>query len=297
MAILLAKRLFAHIGSIHRKKGQQLHQSSLQPVERDVRAMAVPAGTTFQQVGEALDVARHVFADNQTLLFNGDLPARRIETRDCSVDLREFFLMLLIAKNAIDVIQKIVAGSALYGPGRRQFLRQIKNLFDDDVNIAELLSKTLQIRERVVKSVDMIDSHAGKFSRASELENQGVTIAKNLFVLDSHGDQLVDVKKTPVVELFGGHFPKRQTIELFREQLVQEIEALGIAFDAIEPGDVGVDELLDFGAAVKFPEHAFDKDDLIGALADFFLGRKIFQNEQNAEQLDEIGMLAAKLPS
>ena len=111
---------------------------------------------------------------------------------------------------------------------------------------------------------------------ARELEDEGMALAKNFFAFDAHGDQLVDVKKAPIVELFGGNLPKGEPIELFREQFVQKVEALGIAFDAVEPGHVGVDELSDFGAAVKLPQHAFDEDDLVGALAGFFLGRKIF---------------------
>src|SRR5262245_40961385 len=130
--------------------------------------MAISAGDTLEQMGQALDVACHVFPDDQAFLFNGDFLAGSFDPAELSVDLCELFLISLITEDAVGVVQKLIAGGALHRPRRRQFLRQIENLFDNEISIAEFLSKALQIGERIVESVDMIDSYAGDFLLARE---------------------------------------------------------------------------------------------------------------------------------
>ena len=67
----------------------------------------------------------------------------------------------------------------------------------------------------------MIDSKAGEPALARQLDGERVGVAKYLFFLDSKRNQLVDVEKSPVIELFGSDFPKRQPIPLLRQQAVE----------------------------------------------------------------------------
>ena len=58
-------------------------------------------------------------------------------------------------------------------------------------------------------------------------------------VLRADRRQLVDVEEAPVVDLFAGDAPVRQPVGLDGEQVVERVEAVRLAFDAVEGGDDG----------------------------------------------------------
>ena len=93
---------------------------------------------------------------------------------------------------------------------------------------------------------------------------------KNSRVLHAQRDEIVDIEESPIVDLLGGDFPKGQAIMLLRQQPVQLVEAFGIARAAIEARNVFIEKLLDLIVGrIELPEHALDKNDLIGSLPAF----------------------------
>ena len=58
-----------------------------------------------------------------------------------------------------------------------------------------------------------------------KLEHQRMGMAINFFIFHAQGDELVDVEKSPVIELFRRDFPKRQAIPLLREQPIELVES------------------------------------------------------------------------
>src|SRR5262249_41724335 len=113
----------------------------------------------------------------------------------------------------------------------------------------------------------MIDPESVDLSLAHELQNQRVRPAKNLLVLDAHGDQLVDVEEASIIDFFRGDLPERETEKLLGEKLIERIEAFRLAGLAVETRDVSFDEGLDVGVGgIKLPQHALDEADLRRAI-------------------------------
>ena len=91
-------------------------------------------------MGQAFDISSHVLADDEPFFLTRDLRTRSFHITESCVGLSKFFLVPAIAENAVGVIQEIIAGSTLHRPRRRQVLLQVENLFDHQVNIAQLLA-------------------------------------------------------------------------------------------------------------------------------------------------------------
>ena len=125
-------------------------------------------------------------------------------------------------------------------PLRRQLFVEAENLLDGQVHIAGFAPQSLQIAERIVETVDVIDPEAGELAFARELDDQRVGMAKNFFIFDAQRNQLVDVEKSPIIELFRGDFPKRQPIPLLRQQPIEQVETFRLAGGAVESADIVV---------------------------------------------------------
>src|SRR5581483_2865823 len=259
---------------------------------RDVGGVAVAARYPLQQKRQALDVAGHVQANNEPLFFHHQRRAAGVQAGEALVDLAEAAALGARAENAVQIMQEFVAGGALDRPVRRQLFVRAENFFDDQINVAGLAAQPLEIGQRIVETVHVIDPEAGDLAGGGQLENQFVRGAKNFFVLNPDRDQLVDVEKSPVIDLLRGDFPERQPIPLLRQQPVEQVEAFRVAFDAVEARDAGVEMIANGGrGAVKLPEHLLDETDLIGALGALLSGREIFERVDHAEKLDVVGLL------
>src|SRR6185369_7300356 len=163
----------ADIAAIDRKKSQHLYQRALQAVQSHIRGVTVAARDRFQQARQAVDVARHVFAHNQALFFEGELVTRALLAGEAAVDLREFLSVRARAEYAANIVEKLVAGGALDGPGRQLFIEG-ENFFHDDIDVGQLTAQTVQVGGRVVEAVDVIYSQAGEQPFARKLQNQSM---------------------------------------------------------------------------------------------------------------------------
>ncbi len=63
----------ADVGPVYWKYCQDFGQGSLQRCESYVASMAVPAGDILQELGEVVDVARHIFLDHQFFVVAHDI--------------------------------------------------------------------------------------------------------------------------------------------------------------------------------------------------------------------------------
>ena len=74
-----------------------------------------------------------------------------------------------------------------------------------------------------------------------------VRVREDRGILDPQPGQRVDVEEPPVVDLVEGRAPVGQAIRLHFQQLVQRIEALGLAGFAVEDRDHRLDRVADGG--------------------------------------------------
>ena len=74
---------------------------------------------------------------------------------------------------------------------------------------------------------------------AIQLEQQRVRCVEDIVELDADSDQRVDVEEAPVVDLVRGDPPVGETVGLGLDQLVQEVEAPGIARGPAEGPEPG----------------------------------------------------------
>ena len=70
--------------------------------------------------------------------------------------------------------------------------------------------------------------------RPDQPEDERMGRLKDLRVLHADGAQAVDVEEPAVIDLLSGHAPVREAVDLLVHELVQEIEALRIAFCPVE---------------------------------------------------------------
>src|SRR5689334_7283981 len=120
-------------------------------------------------------------------------------------------------------------------------------------------------------------------------------VMKDSFVLDLQRDQLVDIEESSIIELLRRNFPERKPIMLLRQQAVEKIEAFRVARHSIEGRQIDIEMLFDFRrSVVELPKHAFDEQDLLGAVAVFLRRGNIFERVKNAEKFDEIEIVGAE---
>ncbi len=76
----------AEVGAIDGKESQHLDKSPLEAVHGDVAAVAVPGGDILEQVGEIVEVAEHMFFDDELLFGVGHLCVGFAQPRMTPVD-------------------------------------------------------------------------------------------------------------------------------------------------------------------------------------------------------------------
>ncbi len=199
------------------------------------------------------------------------------------VEAGQGILVILSAKNAVELHQRLVARGALNRPGAGQGFLGFKNFFDHNVGVAQAIAQPFEIGGGVVQPVDVVDAHTVKLADFYHLVNQAVGLLKHLGVVDLEADQLVDGKKSAVVEFFRAHLPKRQTVELFSQQLIEQIKAAGLVGGAVKNHQVLVDKFAYLVAVlVNVPEQAFGKLGLVAVLAPGEIDDRIFDQVENA---------------
>ena len=93
----------------------------------------------------------------------------------------------------------------------------------------------------------MIDAQSRHQPLADEAHHEPVCLGEDVGILHADGRQVIDVEEPAVVDLLSGHAPVGQPVRLVHEQVVEQIEAAGVARRAIESSDVVLDEGGDLG--------------------------------------------------
>src|SRR5262245_57425552 len=99
----------------------------------------------------------------------------------------------------------------------------LQNLFDYDPGLRCGAPQPLQVLERIMQAVDMIDAHAVQRTFSQPAQDKAVRVAKNLLIFHPQANQAVDVEEAPVAEVAPCGAPERQPVVLAFEHLMQKI--------------------------------------------------------------------------
>ena len=107
-----------------------------------------------------------------------------------------------------------------------------------------------EVVQGVGEAVGVVDAQADHAPLADPAEDQAVDVLEDQLVLDPDAGQLGDVEEPPVVDLLGRDPPVREAVHLVFEQVVEAVEAPGVAGRPLERRDVLVDEGAEAGVPV-----------------------------------------------
>ena len=150
------------------------------------------------------------------------------------------------------------------------------------LEIAVLL-QALQIRDRVVEAVHVVDPHPRHLTLPDQPEQELVGLVEHGLVLHPDGGQGVDVEKPAVVDLLRRHPPEGKAVHLVAQQPVQEVEARRLSLGPVEDDHVLVDEGCHFGTLLAELPEAF-LDDFLLAMALRLLFRVLFRGRRQVLQ-------------
>ena len=182
---------------------------------------------------------------------------RRPEPREAVVDVVHRAFVASVDEETVHLYEKVVAGRSVNRPAWQQLV-EAQNLLDDHEERPLVRAyigphgagaglDARQIVARVVESIDVIDAKAVHEPFAQQLEHEAVDTVEHGRIFHTDRGQLVDVEKTPVVDLLRGDPPMREPIGLLGEQRVEPVEAPGIATGAVEQCDQPLDVPADGG--------------------------------------------------
>ena len=107
----------------------------------------------------------------------------------------------------------------------------------------------VQISERIAQAIDVIDAQSGERIFRDQAQNEAVSGLKYNWIFDPNSDQISDGEEAAIIDALIQVLPERQLVILFREQTLQETKTAGIAFFAVDVGDIFLDKVRDFSAA------------------------------------------------
>src|SRR5690242_21318369 len=91
----------------------------------------------------------------------------------------------------------------------------------------------------------MVDATAADEALPHALQQQLMRLLEHRLILHADRGKIVDVEKSPIIDLLRGHLPGGEPIRLFVEERVEEIEAFRTAAFAVEDADIVRDERSD----------------------------------------------------
>src|SRR5207302_3998863 len=86
----------------------------------------------------------------------------------------------------------------------------------------------------IQQTIGVIDAQGVDASFVDQLEPEPVYGAEDVWVFDANRGQLVDVEEAAIVDLVGRDAPVAQPVSLLRQQLLQTVEAVRLAFHPVE---------------------------------------------------------------
>src|SRR5690606_35673081 len=147
-------------------------------------------------------------------------PARRL-----SIKLGQRPFAVRIYEQRSGGVDELVAGGARDRPIVRQLLAGLEDLLDELPCAGASLVQPLEILERIVQPVDMVDANAVQDAGAQPFEHTNVEVAKDFLALGPHADQRVDIEEPTVAELPARDSPVREPIVL---PVYHRVEHIGV---------------------------------------------------------------------
>ncbi len=113
------------------------------------------------------------------------------------------------------------------------------------------LLQAAEVFRRIVQAVGVVDAQPLDLPLVHQPQNQPMRLLEDVGVLHADGRQLVDVEESAIIDLVRRHAPIGQTVGLFREQLIEQVKALGLALRAVKQRHVLLDEPGDVRGSVR----------------------------------------------
>ena len=88
----------------------------------------------------------------------------------------------------------------------------------------------------------MVDTQPVDLAFAKELQNEFVSLVENCSVFLAQSREIINVKKTAIVDVIGGDPPESQAIGLGFDEFVEFIEGSGISWRTVHASDISSDE-------------------------------------------------------
>jgi len=110
-----------------------------------------------------------------------------------------------------------------------------------DRHIQRFGLQALEVRLRIVQTVDVVDPQAVDHAALDQLEDEPVRAVEHCGLVHPQRCKVVDVEEAPVVDFIDRHAPVRQSIRLCIQQGIERVEAARLTGCAIEPRHRGFD--------------------------------------------------------
>ena len=144
-----------------------------------------------------------------SFLFIEQLLVLDLVAGESGVQAIEFLDVLGAAKDGIQRIEEFISRGPLNRPVRRKVFFHSEYLFHHEVLVgADPISKSLQILQGIVQTIDVINAQTGESPFLHELENESVAAFKHFRDFNPQRNELVDVKETSVIDFFACDLPK-----------------------------------------------------------------------------------------
>src|SRR5438093_62647 len=303
--------VWRHVGAVDREVRHDFTDGMDQAVEREIARTTVPLRELIQLMAEHIHFAGHRHPHDQLLVLIDKVLKGYAVANDTGVESVETLLVRSVDEEAVQKIEKVIPGGSMNRPLRGERLAATENLFHDQIErqpsglvVGRQFGACprlylLQIVFRIVEPVYMIDAKAGDGALFEEAKDQLMGFVEDRRIFHADGDEIVDVEKTAVIDLFRGDTPVRQAVGLIIEEIVEKVEASRLAFRPVKTLDILLDEFRD-GGAVSHDRRQPLLDDFIFAVTlkhalgtAFIRARQMSQGGNDALQFHDMGVMSA----
>jgi len=98
--------IVTNVGPVHRKERQKFNQRSAEAIESDVSGMAIAARDALENMGQLVDIPRHVPPDDEPLCILHQLVIGGYTLGKLHVHLFKALVVLSVAIEAVDAVER-----------------------------------------------------------------------------------------------------------------------------------------------------------------------------------------------
>src|SRR3984957_17000043 len=228
---------FSKVCSVHGKISYNFAQGVAEAIQSEVAGIAVRQCDTAQHAGQNLQLTGERTAHDSLLGFVDDLAKVESAAQESTIGAPHFGRGGRVDEETVEQIGKVVTCSPMHGPIRRQRLIAGQNLFNHYVTGAAG-GDLPEVLCGIEQPVRMIDSQSVDFALPHQFHDEAVRSLEDARIFHAQTGEIVDVKKTPVVNIVGCDPPIPQPERLRLDQFMQFVKAAGVADGTVNSADV-----------------------------------------------------------